>query len=78
MISTLTFQVVHLATAFPNLQKLDVAVNPLSTKKSERTTSPNLCNISELVVGDCGISAWDDVVDMFGWMPSYVYQALFS
>jgi len=60
------------------LQKLDIAVNPLSTKKPERTTSPGLSKVSELVVGDCGIFAWDDVVEMFGWMPSYVYRALFS
>ena len=61
---------IHLATAFPNLQKLDVAVNPLSSKKAEHTTSVGMSKVSELIVGDCGISAWDDVVDMFGWMPS--------
>lgn len=67
----LTLQVSLLSNAFPNVERLDIAVNPLcSSRQEERKAASGFDNLRELVVGDCNISAWEDIVDMFGSLPA--------
>jgi hypothetical protein len=64
---SITLQVTLLSNSFPNLERLDVAVNPLCSSRQEgRKAASGFDNLRELVVGDCDISAWGDIVDMFG------------
>jgi hypothetical protein len=63
-------QVVLLSNAFPRLEKLDVAVNTLGATLTGNLTQSEMASLCELVVGDCGIASWKDVVAMFGWLPS--------
>lgn len=65
------------STSLPNLERLDIAVNPLGLSEPgpERgefglNTDPRFDKLQELVVGDCAISSWEDVVDKFGSLPA--------
>ncbi|KAG7553661.1 hypothetical protein FFLO_02946 [Filobasidium floriforme] len=60
-----------LSSSFSNLERLDIAVNPLCSGRQEgRKATSGFVNLRELVAGDCDISAWEDVVDMFGSLPA--------
>jgi hypothetical protein len=72
-LTSMIVQVLLLSTSFPNLERLDVAANPLcSSRPGRQEATSGFSKVRELVVGDCDISAWEDVVDMFGNLPVWV------